>query len=84
VYALVLAHVNVGDSNIEKRSSGFKNLVYVTEIGEYRTVGAYTGIYKMQCYTIRSFQSCSNAFKDCWIGSTHVGYAFYPVAHVIR
>jgi len=59
-------------------------LVHLTEVREYRTVGTFTGIYKMQRYALGSFDRCCNALKDCWIGSTHVGYAFYPVAHVIR
>ena len=80
----MLAHIDLAQRNSKECFSGLEDLAHRAEVGEYRTVGTFTGVDKMQPYALGSFYRCSNALKDCWIGSAHVGYAFYPVAHVIR
>src|SRR6056300_1293315 len=84
VYALVLAHIDLTQRNGKERFGGLEDLAHWAEVGEYRTVGTFTRVNKMQRYALSSLDRSSNAFKDCWIGSTHIGDAFYPVAHVIR
>ena len=80
----MLAHIDLAQRNGKERFSGLEDLAHWAEVGEYGTVGTITRVDKMQRYALRSLDRSSNALKDCWIGSAHVGYAFYPVAHVIR
>ena len=80
----MLAHIDLAQRNGKERFSGLEDLACGSEVGEYGTVGAMARVDKMQRYALGSFYRSSNALKDCWIGSAHVGYAFYPVAHVIR